>query len=268
MKKWFTVTEILITIGIVGVVAALVLPQMVSKINRSTVGITLDRAVELHESGFARMINAARENAARVGIDDAASISKLSVLTNNMFNPNVQGNVFVLEDFLIQYAQSYIGLDHIQPDEYIINLANAGYFANAILNDPAIYRFKKINAFLMFEDEESLDNSQIVAISNNPDIVIRKIFFDTNGEAAPNTIGEDICLFGLTDSGHLVPAGSNAYTINLWDAPGHQSVPVLGTANFPNTCIGSAIPPIGNPSARLSCTARVVRDGWRVNYSY
>lgn len=274
MKKGFTVTEILITIGIVGVVAALVLPNMVSKINRSTVGITLARAVELTEKGFGDMLNVARENATRVGIDDPASISTISSLTVNMLNPqdwqdahNAIDNFNILESNdnhnpLSRVIRSYIG---IEPVNNNYTLPNGD--ANA-----AVFQFKKLNAYLIFINAGNNNN-----IADNPDVVIRRIYFDTNGENPPNTFGEDIFLFGLTDSGHLVPAGSQAYTVNLWDDPDHPTVPVLGSDDDQQTCIGSAIPPAvsggpfnpgDNSSARLSCTARVVRDGWRVNYSY
>lgn len=269
MKKGFTVTEILITIGIVGVVAALVLPNMVSKINRSTVGITLARAVELTEKGFGDMLNVARENATRVGIDDPASISTLSVLEERFFDLDQQNERITLDrGMLMDRAQSYIGVDDITNDNGIDVYLNN--FNVDLSVHTHVLKFKKLNAFLVFDDDSSNDGN----IADNPDVVIRKIYFDTNGENPPNTFGEDIFLFGLTDSGHLVPAGSQAYTVNLWDA---QSVPVLGSGNDQRTCIGSAIPPaviggpfnlVANPSARLSCTARVVRDGWRVTYSY
>ena len=274
MKKGFTIAEILITMGIIGVAAALVLPNMVSKINRNTVGITLSRAVELTEKGFADMLSVARENAANATdfnhgeeLIDPGSISRLSMLQKRFFDG--VGGDFILENpyELIDRASSYIGVDNIDDNvgDYSDLLANAGLFANGFLLQPTFFKLKKINAYLIFDDDGTND----VNIADDPDIVIRRIFFDTNGENAPNEVGEDIFLFGLTDSGHLVPAGSSAYLDNLWDNAlgGGLSVPILD-GNDPNgTCSGTSIPN-NNIIARLSCAARVVQDGWRVNYSY
>lgn len=275
MKKGFTIAEILITMGIIGVAAALVLPNMVSKINRNTVGITLSRAVELTEKSFADMLSVARENAANATdfdhgeeLIDPGSISRLSMLQERFFNG--VGRNFILEKQyeLIDRASSYIGVDNIDDNvgDYSDLLANAGLFENGFLVLPTFYKFKKINAYLIFDDDHRNDGN---IAEDNPDIVIRRIFFDTNGENAPNEVGEDIFLFGLTDSGHLVPAGSSAYLDNLWDNAlgGGLSVPILD-GNDPNgTCSGTSIPN-NNIIARFSCAARVVQDGWRVNYSY
>ena len=252
MKKGFTVTEILITMGIIGVVAALVLPQMVSKINRSTVGITLARAVELTEKGFADMLSVARENATNAGIDDPASISRLSVMPLRSFDRDAGDGILLLGngDALMVFSQSYIGVDDITNDNringYLDNFANVNLSANT-----NILKFKKLNAFMVFDDASNNDNN----IADNPDVVIRRIFFDTNGVDAPNAIGEDIFLFGLTDSGHLVPAGTAAYNDNVWNGA------IIGML-----CNGNTIPAVINN--RLSCAARVVQDGWKVTYSY
>ncbi len=257
MKKGFTLSEILITMGIIGVAAALVFPNLTARINRNTVGITLARTVELTEKGFADMLSVARENATRVGIDDPASISTISVLEVGFLDGNPQNNGNLLDGGgLMQFAQSYIGIDEVPigSNEYqdyeLWNIQN--------LTNPSMYKFKKYKAYLIFDDD-------IVGnIGDNPDIVIRNIFFDTNGSDAPNAIGEDIFLFGLTDSGHLVPAGSSAYNHNVWVQNGGDLIGMQ--------CNGDTIPNDDDDNvrllARLSCAARVVQDGWKVNYSY
>ncbi len=114
MKKGFTLSEILITMGIIGVAAALVFPNLTARINRNTVGITLARTVELTEKGFADMLSVARENATRVGIDDPASISTISVLEVGFLDGNPQNNGNLLDGGgLMQFAQSYIGIDEV-----------------------------------------------------------------------------------------------------------------------------------------------------------
>ncbi len=288
MKKGFTVTEILITMGIVGIVAALAIPNMVSKINRSTVGISLARAVELTEEGFANMLSAARENVATLnasaGSDiDPASISTISSLTINMFDLNnlQNGDNSLIGDFgsLIPLIGSYIGADDITDNDEIIdyttelalanNAVNLFYNPNHPIADPRFFKFKKINAYLIFDRQDRFNDDRI---TGDPNLVIRRIYIDANGAAAPNEPGKDIFLFGLTDSGHLVPAGSVAYGARR-DSNNNIVFNNIFREDIQMMCGGSSIPTqnlfINDlMGALLSCTTRVVEDGWRVNYSY
>ena len=257
MKKGFTLTEILITMGIIGVVAALAVPNISAKINRNTIGVTLARAVELTETGIASMMNVARENAGQFGIDPG-SVSTISTIEQRFLNPNIvnNGDNLIISDVVIFLSKSYLGLD-----------VDNSYEVPNFINDPdgvdlVTYRFKKNNIVLMEQigDTERLDANNI---NTDPDTVIMRIYFDINGANNPNELGKDIFLFGLTDSGHLVPAGSQAYNHNTWN--------VNGNNNLAMTCNGDTIPN-GNDAngndRRLSCAARVVQDGWRVNYSF
>ena len=92
---------------------------------------------------------------------------------------------------------------------------------------------------------QNVTNNDIVNADN--DTIISKVLIDANGVAGPNRFGKDVFLFGLTNAGTLIPAGSEQYN------------------DFDNTiatgaCSGASV---GDGTA---CAARVMADKWEVKY--
>ena len=248
MKKGFTLSEILITIGIVGVVSAIVVPNISAKITRNTIGSSLARAVELTETGMANIIQTANDRT------DEANISTLSALRRSDFGGN--NNVLLVlqnnrDTLLGDLTISYTNLQTATPPNGYDN------------RNGNVYQFKKVKSYLIYVPNAvnltSFVDRNGITRAVEPNEVIRNVFLDANGADQPNELGKDIFLFGLTDSGHLVPAGSQAYNNNIWNG------------SIQMNCGGDTIP-TGNDAngndMRLSCAARVVNDGYKINYNY
>ncbi len=239
MKKGFTLSEILITIGIVGVVSAIVVPNISAKITRNTIGSSLARAVELTETGMANIIQTANDRT------DEANISTIDSITQDDLVGN-GSNAFITADLFGNVTRSFLGVDGP------IN----GYTIPNQPNNPQTFKFKKMNAYITFinvQPNPAFGNNNAI----NRDTVVFQIYLDANGADLPNELGKDIFLFGLTDSGHLVPAGSGDYNNNVMNS---------NVGLFATVCNGDTIP--NNDGDRLACAARVVNDGYRINYNY
>ena len=56
-RNGYTLMEILITLGIIGVVTAVTIPSLVSSTNKKNIGNALARSVELIQQGFTNIQN-------------------------------------------------------------------------------------------------------------------------------------------------------------------------------------------------------------------
>ena len=233
-KKGYTLAEVLICIAIVGVVAALTLPKLVNKTNKSTLGATLARTVELTQIGMTNIIQEANRNS-----EDGNAVVGLSAIQKK--DIGLDGEDYIMDDD--NYGSLLRGFfDSEDFDDYtIVNIKDyTGADINeAISADLNAFRFKKLNSAVIFQKAQNLDNA-------DRDTIVARVIIDANGVAAPNRFGEDVFLFGLTNSGTLIPAGSRQY----FDFDNNVAV---------DACADTA----GNG---LACAARVMADKWELKY--
>lgn len=211
-KKGFTLTEVLLAMSIIGVISALVMPQLVKTIQKDRAGMILGKAVEQIELGCQNMIQAYNES-----MEDAGRTSMADTLLA------LDGDY----TFSFNRLAPYIGVTNITQ-------ANNG----PILLRPSQYRFNKFPAEIQ---ASALKMAWIVDHKFTPDDIIEtQIIIDVNGLAnRPNELGKDRFQFDLRNDGKLVPEGLNS-----------------------NSCDGN------NPTINANCTARVVKDGFKIKYNW
>lgn len=233
-KKGYTLAEVLICIAIVGVVAALTLPKLVNKTNKSTLGATLARTVELTQTGMTNVIQEANRNS-----EDGNAVVGLSAIQKK--DIGLDGEDYIMDDD--NYGSLLRGFfDSEDFDDYtIVNIKDyTGADINeAISADLNVFRFKKLNSAVIFQKAQNLDNA-------DRDTIVARVIIDANGVAAPNRFGEDVFLFGLTNNGTLIPAGSKQY--NDFDD---------------NVAVDACADTAGDG---LACAARVMADKWEIKY--
>lgn len=233
-KKGYTLAEVLICIAIVGVVAALTLPKLVNKTNKSTLGATLARTVELTQTGMTNIIQEANRNS-----EDGNAVVGLSAIQKK--DIGLDGEDYIMDDD--NYGSLLRGFfDSEDFDDYtIVNIKDyTGADINeAISADLNAFRFKKLNSAVIFQKAQNLDNA-------DRDTIVARVIIDANGVAAPNRFGEDVFLFGLTNNGTLIPAGSKQY--NDFDD---------------NVAVDACADTAGDG---LACAARVMADKWEIKY--
>ena len=246
MKKnlnGYTFIEVMICVAIVGVVAALVMPRVLNTTGNSVNATSVARAVELIQNGMSNIMQEAQNQS-----DEEIAVANLaSIQLKDLFDNN---NEAYLTDGANLFSETMGFMGTEEADDYSINdIRNytGGALGNGMLTNTHAYKFKKTTPVIIYQEvpQANIANAE-------DDEVITRIFIDANGSKNPNQTGRDIFLFGLTNNGVLVPAGSQAY--NEFD----NTVAVNGCN--PNNA-GEEQPGNG-----LACTARLMADKWTINY--
>ena len=195
LKSGFTLAEVLITLGIIGVVAAMTIPTIMQKITKrkletqikaaySTIAQTM-RSVEADDSGFDMKI------ATDEGQDSTNNWFKSYILpylkTENVCysKPGCWHKKGTVKD--LQGNPS--------PWDYEAGLGN--YIVTFITAKGTYFNIDGMNVYRM---------NTLFGIKT--DSIGLVFYFDANGDRKPNAIGKDIYVMAYTDKG-LVPAGAD-----------------------------------------------------------
>ena len=243
IKNGFTLAETLIAMAIVGVIAALTIPTVVSETQNGKLAASLGRNVEAIETGCQFIVQRASE----------ASTNNSDGIINGIFmvNTDVNGvasadtNRLVHENLFSANASEFfntVPLTSTQITNYAnevrdINGNNPSSGPNVLADNFAIS--SKFGAYYGYKGNN--------ANTNEIDPIIGYIYIDVNAQKTPNRYGRDIFLFGLTDSCHMVPAGTTR--VNSF-----RDIPIESDG-----CGNS-------PTSGLSCTLRVVKNGYKIDY--
>lgn len=276
MKKYgFTLAEVLIALGIIGVVASLTAPTFVSNIRNTANASRLSATVSTLENAFTTMIakedvdtedllfdtEAWREHSsdkkAFAGcLSDYLSIESFRELANNsaatkgyygpnngpyILNTNGSKNSTVNETlarYLVQTGNNVPGGNHV------LNLKN-GATVFLIVNNQDGQPSEEV------QDKIREQGGGITSIAAD-------IWIDVNGTDAPNTLGRDIFAFYLANNGKLYPLGGK--DVQIYDNGG-QGNPSLWNNGNGRGCTNNNI-----QSGGYGCTARVVEEGYKINY--
>ena len=231
-KKGFTLAEVLITLGVIGLVAALTLPSMYNNYQKALIGKTLARSVELVEQG---MLNIRQE--AQLNSETGDTFETLSSIKKS--DLGLSGSSYITDsNAFYNSTKSFLGTENSDYDVTNIS-AFAGNLDTNLKSLYTAYKFNKLNAIVAFQNKTETTTSN--------DSIISRVIIDANGAAKPNTFGKDVFIFGLTNSGTLIPAGTQKY------ADFDSKIPADG-------CSGSSV---GNGTA---CAARVMADKWEIKY--
>lgn len=231
-KKGFTLAEVLITLGVIGLVAALTLPSMYNNYQKALIGKTLARSVELVEQG---MLNIRQE--AQLNSETGATFETLSSIKKS--DLGLSGSSYITDsNAFYNSTKSFLRTENSDYDVTNIS-AFAGNLDTNLKSLYTAYKFNKLNAIVAFQNKTGTTTSN--------DSIISRVIIDANGAAKPNTFGKDVFIFGLTNSGTLIPAGTQKY------ADFDSKIPADG-------CSGSSV---GNGTA---CAARVMADKWEIKY--
>ena len=186
MKKGFTLAEVLITLGIIGVVAALTAPALVQNAGNAKVGPTLSKVVATLENAHEQILHD----------EEASDLSKVAKTT----------------DEYMELLSKYINGSSYSTDKFAstsFTPASTWYDKSpCTLNWDGSKEFK-------FSDNISLiimDIMNIYTAKGSFKGDYRLVYVDINGpNNAPNSVGKDIFQFRIDKSGQVVLGGSTTY---------------------------------------------------------
>ena len=194
--KAFTLAEVLITLGIIGVVAAITIPTLVKNYQKTVWVNQLKKSVSTLEQGFQKML-------ADDGVDDLHNTE----LGQLFANTSDDGGYYSDQEEDVMQKANNIFIKYFNTTRFDFNYSNTnqfwckehsllydkndkdcvnGDYASIYLSDGAII------GFASFLSRYDYRNSGCIEI-------------DINGEKKPNTWGRDTFAFSVSNNGHLIP---------------------------------------------------------------
>lgn len=237
-NKAFTLAEVLITLGIIGVIAAIVIPIIInSSKNQETVA-----KLKKYQSVLSQaVINYSNDNGC---IGDLASC--------NLFNNGIisgAGSVTAwtaLKGYfnITKDCGSAINTGCIPIYKTLIDADTTFYGDQFTASNKAILSDGSILQLVDYTGNCNIDNS----LSNNTPLYYTCGYFivDINGNYFPNKLGRDVFLFFITKNANIYPIG-------------------ISDDTFTTTTYCNTSPSATDTSNGISCTAKVLNEN-AVNY--
>ena len=191
MKKLgFTLAEVLITLGIVGVVAALTTPALVKNTGTAKIGPALSKFVNSWETACEQLMT-----------DE--SLETLSALPHQA-NSDGSGS----EKTVLNPVSKYLVMSPTDKDFIAVYEHNSGAVAPNQVQNKKAWQLKD-GSTLAFDLNQDTDDYY------EPKDAYKgwygKVYFDINGFAGNNVIGKEVFKFEVDKTGVLVPYGSHAW---------------------------------------------------------
>ena len=261
-KRGFTLAEVLITLGIVGVVAALTAPALVMSSRNEANAARLSTVVSNMENAFQSAI-------AQEGVDNLYGTSLWDFGGGDSLGANDAG----IPRFVGRLGQYMIvnGYKNNQADFYgngvqVYAMSDTGGVGRATTVTGTPFAIETKNGAAIFM--QCMRNNNLAA--NKPGAIAAgcslytdaaAVAIDVNGKNGPNVFGRDIFFFILGENGILYPRGSNDTNYFLrsrgdgrWSERGVVSSCRDDDKGREATQKGTG------------CTARVIAEGYKINY--
>lgn len=190
-KDGFTLVEVLITLGIIGVIAAMTIPGLISKYNKQRVEVNLKETYSILQQTLQHVSN-----------DDIA------------FDPVIKE--YEVKAWFEKYIAPYMkylrvcydaaGCWQTKGPTKNLNGNNAYAQRTNIGIGSGIATVRLYNgANLCMDSYSRSDAKTFHGINATGEVLI--IFIDANGDTGPNVVGQDIYALAFTENG-LIPSGS------------------------------------------------------------
>ena len=259
-KRGFTLAEVLITLGIVGVVAALTAPALVMSSRNEANAARLSTVVSNMENAFQTAI-------AQEGVDNLYGTSlweenRVDATAGNKARfVGRLGQYMILNGYKDNQAAFYGNgvRTYAMSNSGGVGVAtNIGIMSTPFVietkNGAAIFIATQRNVFNAWFKNQAIDSGRTLYTQ------AAQVAIDVNGKNGPNVFGRDIFFFVLGENGVLYPYGGR--DVNLINGGGE------GTWDQDNRVFSCTDDSKGNEPAMMGvgCTARVIAEGYKINY--
>lgn len=193
MKKFgFTLAEVLITLGIIGVVAAMTIPSL-------SQNITKKKFSSLLKQDYAILSQVVLQ------VTDAGGLA--SMTKNNDMNEmkNAFNTFFLpyLKTISVCYDEAGCWSDTITT---YLNGGNVKYFRNGRPGEKVVCFTLSNGTFVCLDDYPDKELWSEFGIKDTTPFELA-VFLDLNGKSKPNVMGRDVFTFIILSDGTLIPAG-------------------------------------------------------------
>lgn len=247
-KSGFTLVEILVAFGIIGVISALLIPQLQSSYKKQVYASTLATTASNFENAMAKMMSA--ENVTTLWETNAWQdlVGESDDINTNGLNSSTD------TDGLISKFQSRLS-DYLKISDMGVNSAD---------NAPFLLRLENGTDCMLIiypPDTTEIDSTEINTIETNGGQLIEVagvLYVDVNTvDSKPNKVGRDSFAFLIGNDGTLYPFGSLDVSLRWY-----------GNKNniWKNTDSSNEAPCNKERGLSTGCTARLVENGYKMDY--
>lgn len=243
----FTLAEVLITLGIIGIIAAMTIPTLVANYQR-----------QQYVTGLQKAYSTTQQMLKMYVVDEGASnIGDTDLFNGNSFSDSsVQNAVdaMIRKYFKVtKVCKLSVDTSCQRPYKFLNGSSLITYFSNSIYY--TYYTLDGMEFGIYFYPSCSPDFTK----SGSMKAICGHVIVDVNGAKGPNIVGRD--LFILSKIGHdgtLFPYYGKQYG-DYYGVPGYYW-------QDNSTCGIAGNPAIPNGTQGDGCAARIVENGWVMDY--
>ena len=186
LKKGFTLAEVLITLGIIGIVAALTIPTLMSKYREKETITKLKKANTL----LSQIYLAAQADNGLYSFSDTPQQSEVEEFFNTYWKPYIK---------ILKECNTYkaCGYDTAKPFKYL-NGTNSDYYLVYTGRKAFITQDNVVYMVIVFS---------VINSSRKEYAYEHRIWVDVNGGKGPNLFGKDVFIFKYVTNKTVFPAG-------------------------------------------------------------
>lgn len=238
----FTLAEVLITLGIIGIVAALTMPNIISNHQKKETVKQLKTAYSILSQAI-----------------ESSKIDNGDIVNWDIYN---------LETF--DFAEKYI-LPYLKIAKRCGTPVGHPISEGCFPNNDLFYQLDGTTISLGgccrdpgWWDKSVLSNGMMIAISSCPNDDSALIFIDINGKKGQSILGKDMFGFKINPRYGFI-LGTGDYTTPYVDKFTRDEL--IHSTNLPGACNKNA--PTTNAAYRgMSCSSVIAQDGWQIKDDY
>ncbi len=266
MKKTFTLSEVLITLVIIGIIAAITVPVVMAEYQKKAYVTKLKKAYSSIQSGF--KLSMANSGVFELADSDLFDDIRTDPGTSSSTSCSIGQVNYAFKSICIDLTNEFARIFNAQisktPKNYIIKYFDKSGQSD-MSNRPLLIfpdgMFAIIQIFY-FEKTE-FECQRVLDYGGNKSACIKlgSVTIDINGDKGPNTYGKDVYAFSIGNNG-LRPVGS------IEDALSMNVRPLSSNGNYWKTSgdCGKENLTKGGVKMGYRCAARIMDNGWEIDY--
>lgn len=262
MKKAFTLAETLITLAIIGIVAALTIPTLIQKYRDQVTVNQLKKHYSMMSQNFKKMlVDEDAENlldTKLVKTFESGLESGDFTDTIQVFNKYFNTQVVSTDDSIKAHPLNGDGeIDLFEnastPKTFVFPDGSLLYLQSFIFGAEDLFRQ---NSYL-----ECLEEMNKAGIKNCPNQFAGMFYFvDLNGAKGPNTLGRDIFNFSVDQFGRVWSNSIDCASLNCLDFSASNWASNTNGCGKPDKSLKEA------DGVGYGCAARIIENGWKIDY--
>src|SRR5574344_2977240 len=249
----FTLAEVLIVLGIIGIVASMTIPTLMNKVAKQEYVTGLRKAYSTQMDGWSRLL-------ADEGVQQLEDTSVFQSITGSDCSPSVANDASCKPFF--DGLKKYFRVSVVKAPSYQTYYLKGTKYADYAGSTVLAFADGSVMSDGYFQKSESradaARSAQIAAGGGHMYSEQGYFYIDINGFKKPNTKGRDIFSFYLSGDGKLYPYAGKDYSLYLAGILGYT------WQNDSNWCGTAGSTDVS--SNGFGCAARIMDEGWVMNY--